>query len=440
MTAFIYMPDWTIESRSERSGEYRVEGHYHIEPTACTSCGTVGQLYRHGTLKVTMRDAPLWGKPLAVEVDRKRYRCRSCSATFLQPLPDMDAKRHMTRRCVEYIHDQCVKQPYTAIAETLGVDPKTVRLVAQEHFQALHEARRVVAPEYLGIDETHILSRARCIITDVGGRSVIDLLEGRSQSLVQHWLSHLPNKQNVRAVAIDMWRPYLTAVRTMLPQAEVVVDRFHVSQMANLSLDLVRKKVGNAMKTGGRRKLMRGRFLLLKRRRDLSDREFLNLDGWLKNVPQLATAYKLKESFCDLWEISEKAVAMATYQKWRASVPKRMEGPFKPLLTAMGNWEREVFAYWDHPITNGYTEAMNRVLKNITRGGPNHSFEAVRAKMLFKHGTQAPDIRCPVCGGLFEPAELDREVIGAPGERRKERPICQQCNRQFHTPEWLTPK
>jgi transposase len=42
---------------------------------------------------------------------------------------------------------------------------------------------------------------------------------------------------------MDMWLPYREAVRTFLPSAFIVVDKFHVLRMVNASLDAVRKSI-----------------------------------------------------------------------------------------------------------------------------------------------------------------------------------------------------
>lgn len=42
------------------------------------------------------------GKRSGILVPRGRYKCRDCSDSFIQPLPDMDDRRAMTRRLVEY--------------------------------------------------------------------------------------------------------------------------------------------------------------------------------------------------------------------------------------------------------------------------------------------------------------------------------------------------
>ena len=38
-----------------------------------------------------------------------------------------------------------------------------------------------------------------------------------------------------------MWNPYRAAVKAVLPQARIVVDKFHVVRMANDALEKVRK-------------------------------------------------------------------------------------------------------------------------------------------------------------------------------------------------------
>jgi transposase len=55
------------------------------------------------------------------------------------------------------------------------------------------------------------------------------------------------------------------------------------------------------------------------------------------------------------------------------------------MLTALTNWETEIFVYFDAPkeITNGYTEAMNGIAKLTNHTWRGYSFAALRAKVLY---------------------------------------------------------
>jgi transposase len=103
---------------------------------------------------------------------------------------------------------------------------------------------------------------------------------------------------------------------------------------------------------------------------------------WLDNEPELADAYRLKEAFYGIYEM-KKPQALVAYDAFKGSVPAPLKADFKVLLTAMRNWRPEITAYFDHPISNAYTEALNGVAKTINRAGRGYSFEVLRARLLF---------------------------------------------------------
>ncbi|KXO08145.1 ISL3 family transposase [Marinobacter excellens] len=61
---------------------------------------------------------------------------------------------------------------------------------------------------------------------------------------------------------------------------------------------------------------------------------------------------------------------------------------------AVGNWREETMTYFetDMPVTNAYTESINRLAKDKNREGRGYSFEVMRARMLYttKHKKKAP--------------------------------------------------
>ncbi len=50
----------------------------------------------------------------------------------------------------------------------------------------------------------------------------------------------------------------------------------------------------------------------------------------------------------------------------------------------------EILAYFDHPVTNAYTESLNSLIRVMNRLGRGYSFEALRAKLLFAEGALKP--------------------------------------------------
>jgi len=93
---------------------------------------------------------------------------------------------------------------------------------------------------------------------------------------------------------MDMRRPYRDAVNTVIPHAKIVVDKFHVVKLANETLEKIRKANRENVSAKERRQLMRDRYVLLKRRKDLNDfDDQFKLQIWTDMFPLLGIAYKV---------------------------------------------------------------------------------------------------------------------------------------------------
>jgi transposase len=99
------------------------------------------------------------------EVMRQRWRCRECDATFQQLLPEIDEKRNMTKRLIEYIRYRSLIRTFTEVADDVGVDEKTIRNIFREYVGQLEATREIEAPVWLGIDELFLIRKPRCIFT-----------------------------------------------------------------------------------------------------------------------------------------------------------------------------------------------------------------------------------------------------------------------------------
>lgn len=95
----------------------------------------------------------------------------------------------------------------------------------------------------------------------------------------------MANRHQVEIVSMDMWKPYRRAFQTVLPQARIVVDKFHVVRMANEALEKIRKGLRKELKPNQRRTLKGDRKILLKRAHDVSDRERLIMENLDRSIP-----------------------------------------------------------------------------------------------------------------------------------------------------------
>lgn len=382
------LPNIKILDMKESEHDYRflVESTT-LSPSHCPKCGTVANLYKHGKKQQLFFDLPMHAKRVGIYVNRQRYKCRECNETFFENLPDMDVNRSVTNRLINWIQEASLEKTFTSVAEEIGVDEKTVRNIFNDYVAKLEVQTDFRTPKWLGIDEVHLLKSYRCVITDVENKSVIDILRKRNKDMVISYLSKLQDIDKIELVAMDMWRPYKDAVNIVAPHAKIIIDKFHVVKLANEALEKIRKANRQNVSAKERRQLMRDRYVLLTRRKDLNDfDDQIKLQVWTDMFPLLGQAYELKEQFFDIYEAKTVDEAYKLYQEWLSNVPKELMTYFEDLIKAMTNWEEEIFNYFTSPITNAYTESLNRLIKTINHIGRGYSFEALRAKILFTQG------------------------------------------------------
>ena len=373
------------------------EMHFQVDapdPIACEECGVQGEFVRFGKRDVPYRDLPIHGKRVTLWVVRRRYTCRACKTTFRPQLPEMVDGFRMTLRLHEYVEKESFNHPYTFVAAQTGLDEKTVRDIFNARAEFLGRWHRFETPRILGIDELYLNKRYRCILTNIEERTLLDLLATRRQDVVTNYLMKLKDRQKVEIVSMDMWNPYRAAVKAVLPQARIVVDKFHVVRMANDALERVRKGLRKELKPSQSRTLKGDRKILLKRAHEVSDRERLIMETWTGAFPQLLAAYEHKERFYGIWDATTRLQAEAALDEWIATIPKGQKEVWSDLVRAVGNWREETMTYFetDMPVTNAYTESINRLAKDKNREGRGYSFEVMRARMLYttKHKKKAP--------------------------------------------------
>ena len=129
----------------------------------------------------------------------------------------------------------------------------------------------------MGIDEKQFRSRHRYIssLVDLQGGRVLDVVEERTEVACKALISKaltLRQQSQVTAVALDMWKAHANAVAEKMPQADIVHDRFHISQHLNEAVDKVRRKESKQLVEAGDKRLTGSKFQWLANQENLPER------------------------------------------------------------------------------------------------------------------------------------------------------------------------
>ena len=99
----------------------------------------------------------------------------------------------------------------------------------------------------LGIDEIALKKghgNYCAVLVDLDQSKLIAILSGRTQEIIKQTLVEWGTEilENIEEVSIDLWTGYKTLVTKLMPNAQVVADRFHVMTQINKELDTQRKR------------------------------------------------------------------------------------------------------------------------------------------------------------------------------------------------------
>ena len=276
----------------------------------------------------------------------------------------------------------------------LGLNWHQVNAIKARAVQRGLSRRQAVTIPYLGIDEKQFRKGHKYIssLVDLQQGRVLDVVEDRTEAackaLIEQSLT-TEQQQQVTGVAVDMWKAYRNAVEKKLPQADIVHDRFHISQHLNEAVDKVRRQENKELKEAGDRRLVGTKFNWLVNEENLNE-VFAEQFNELKQADlKVSRAWAIKELFRGFWDHRYAGWAKRHFDKWYAwAIRCRLE-PIKEKARMIKNHLPNILTYFKHRISNAVAEGLNSKIQTVKANARGYrSFDGFRNSILF------------YCGGL----------------------------------------
>ena len=339
-----------------------------------------------------VRHLDMWGMRTLVHFPQRRFQCEICGAPFTEQLCWIDPKRRQTRAYEAYIYQRVQKTTRKHVALQDGLSESTVLDIFRKC------AEQSISPHgglvsVLGVDEISVGKGHKnyaLVLSDLEQRCVIAVLPDRQKDTLEKWLDDLTGqeRQAIKVVSMDMWRPYHSAVRTKLPHAQIVADRFHVMKQLNHQIDLLRRSLQRNADETLAKALKGSRWVLLKRRSRLTADEEGQLRIILDACDELRTIYLLKEEFrtiCD--KIDDKVKAERFLQAWIWKAVSTNSRYLLRFVKTLRNWWHEFLNYFCDRVTQGFVEGINRAIRGIiNRAFGFRDFDNFRLQVLVECG------------------------------------------------------
>ena len=335
----------------------------------CRKCGKRNHL-RNEAYTRTIQDLDLGPKKCYITFTEVKLHCR-CGYRGYEAVDFTRPYSHCTKRYEEYVYRLSEKMTISDVRAVTGLDWKTVKDIDKHYIKKRLVGLQNITPRRLGIDEIAYEKGHKylTVVRDLDLNRVIWIgLKRRKETLDTFFTILEKEKQRlITVVVLDMWDPYITSVRQHCPNADIVIDKFHIIRKVNEAVDTIRKQEFAQAKKEERIQMKRKRFIILKRGKNLTESQQEKLQELMENNERLYKAYLLKEQISDIFDEQEYDTALKRLANWIENVNHSDITPFKKVIKTLRRYAYGVNNYFKYHITNAGSEGFNTKINIIRR-------------------------------------------------------------------------
>lgn len=359
---------------------------------ACSGCGRFVKGV-HDWSQREIRDLPVFDADTVLVVWRARVPCSACGPK-LEALDWLEPHARVTKRLAESVARMCKVMPIKRVAEHYDLHWGTVKDIDKAFLKRALEPVRLGKVRLLMMDEfaLHKGQSYATVFADAETRQVLWVGKGRNQADIRPFFEWLGKRRCKRicAVAMDMSPTFELVVREKCPNAEIVLDQFHV--LANFGqkvIDRIRVNEANRCRDDkAARELIKGaKWLLLGNWENLPNRASkTKLNELLDANQALMTAYVMKDALKALWAYKREGWARKAWENW---LEMACSSGLPPLMRFAKNLTKRIGDILSHcrwNLNTSVLEGINnkiKVLKRIAYGYRDEEYFFLKIRAAF---------------------------------------------------------
>jgi len=387
-------PSWEVTSvkLNHEEEEIVVFVAYKSSRALCPRCGMECSIYDHSRAR-RWRHLDTCQMKTYIELCRPRISCQKHGVLSIKVPWSTEHSRFtlLFERLAITMLQSFKKQ--TKVAELLRISFDQIHYLMERAVERGLERRdKTEYIEYLGIDEKSIGSHHKyaSVLVNHGTSSVIELVEGRDEesakSLLENSLSK-EQRKNVKAITMDFGDSYANATISILPNADIVHDRFHLSKNLNKVVDEVRRTEIKSLCKEEKGILKNTRYIFLQNPVKWSSAYRTRFEKIQSMNLKTSDAWRIKENFRGFFGSTSIAEATLYFNQWMLDAQAVKLSPVNKVIKTFLAHIRGILNYVKYKISNAISESINSLIqeiKYVARGFRN--FKNYRNSVLFYLG------------------------------------------------------
>ena len=241
--------------------------------------------------------------------------------------------------------------------------------------------------EYLSVDEKSFKKGHKyvTVLSDPKSGIVVDVSENRDYEACCKVLNSAIKPEyidKVKTVSMDMWKSFMNATKDLLPNAEIVHDRFHLVKYLNDAIDKVRRR-----EVKDNEELKNTKYIFLKNPENQTEKQRLKFESIKETNYEVSRAWRIKEDFRGIFGCKSLTEASNLVVFWMSEAKQSKIKEIIKVVETFQNHLRGVINAILENYTNAMAERLNgkiQLIKASARG--YRRFENFRSAILFFHG------------------------------------------------------
>lgn len=339
--------------------------HDSMAKFPCPTCGVECAVYDHRPRQ--WRHLDTCSFVTMIEADVPRIECKAHG--ILQALVPWAESGSRFTALFEALSISWLKvAAVNAVAERMKISWDEAWGIMERAVDRGMHRREDLPVKELAIDETSFQKHHEYVTVLVNRETgvVFDILDDRKKATLKVWLKKNKEQlQEVRSVSMDMWKPFINAVKEVIPDGEkkICFDRFHVASYFGKALDKVRANEHRTLGKDSSLTKTKHDWLRTKANGGYKDkRAFLRLTRL--NL-KTSRAWRIKEAANSLWSYTYRGVAE---RNWKALLGWMARSRLDPIVKVGKTVRTHLWGILNAIMlkaTNAIAESINATIQKI---------------------------------------------------------------------------
>ena len=379
------------------------EGYLSYKPEFCSKCGVLfdDKFEKHGFITSNIKMPEVSGYKTILRLHKQRYLCKHCHKAFTLSTSITNYGCFISNNTKHNIaRDLVKKRSEKDIASDNNVSPNTVERIMDSYYET-QKLYKHYLPKVLSFDEFKSVKTADGAMSfhmcdGITGQTIDIIEDRRLDNLIKYFFYYdYKARSRVQFIIIDMYSPYVSLIKKMFPNANIIIDKFHLTQLISRSLNKTRIMAMKKHKQH-HRKFKRYWKLILKSRDELNSSKwkrftcFKNLmtttdvvDFLIGLDNELKETYWVYQDLLHAFKKNNFDLLNKTLNKQNNNISSYMKTSIKTLLEFLPHIKNT----FNNNYHNGFIEGNNNFIKVIKRIAFGfRSFKRFKARIMICKG------------------------------------------------------